>query len=179
MPNSLPFPIRVAAGLVSAGIETFRRLPEDLPAMGVELAGTVTKMALRVRQQITDLAIRGDELLEPDQEPMDRPSWARFDDDAPVAAGTEEVPLDQRVDVAASTAADPGPMTPGGSDGQGRSPALPGYDGMTLAQVRGHLRRLALGDVQSLLRHEQTGENRPAFVTMLTNRISTLEHQAR
>lgn len=180
MPNTLPFPIRVAAGLVSAGIETFRRLPADLPAMGVELAGTVTKVALRVRQEITDLAIRGDELLEPTQEPVERPSWARFDDDAPVGAGAEEVPFDQHIDVVTPRAADTGPTsTPEPSDILRRSPALPGYDGMTLAQVRGHLRRLAVGDVQSLLRYEQTAENRPAFVTMLTNRISTLEHQAR
>ena len=279
MPNSLPFPIRVAAGLVSAGLETFRRLPGDLPAMGVEVAGAVTKVALRVRQQITDLAIRGDELLEPTLEPVERPSWAQFDDEAPAdtgvrggatargdaggatagggavptggavppgadaagdavhagGGGIQDVPLDQHAgQVAPAVTApadavpvDPGPararrarVRPAGAqavnssavgaeftdaplpadadasasasasaasqhsaseriDALGRSPALPGYDGMTLAQVRGHLRRLALGDVQSLLRHELSGGNRPAFVTMLTNRISTLEQHAR
>ncbi len=55
--------------------------------------------------------------------------------------------------------------------------ALPDYDRMTLAQVRGYLRGLSAQEVQSLLDHEQSGENRAPFLTLLSNRLVTLEHQ--
>jgi len=55
--------------------------------------------------------------------------------------------------------------------------ALPDYDRMTLAQVRGYLRSLSAQEVQTLLDHEQSGENRAPFLTLLSNRLVTLEHQ--
>jgi len=55
--------------------------------------------------------------------------------------------------------------------------ALPDYDRMTLAQVRGYLRSLSVQEVQSLLDHEQSGENRAPFLTLLSNRLITMEHQ--
>ena len=55
--------------------------------------------------------------------------------------------------------------------------ALPDYDRMTLAQVRGYLRGLSVQEVQSLLDHEQSGENRAPFLTLLSNRLITMEHQ--
>ncbi len=55
--------------------------------------------------------------------------------------------------------------------------ALPDYDRMTLAQVRGYLRSLSAAEVASLLSHEQTGENRAPFLTLLSNRLVTLEHR--
>ena len=56
--------------------------------------------------------------------------------------------------------------------------ALPGYDRMTLAQVRGRLRGLSPGSVADLLSYEQAGAARAPFLTLLTNRMSTLEHEA-
>lgn len=196
MPNSLPFPIRVAAGLVAAGIQTVRRIPEDLPGMGVELAGRVTKATLQLRQQITDLAIRGDELLQSGDEPQEHPAWARFDDEQP----TTEQPADEQPKAeqltaeqvsAESTTADEstnpkprfeaptGPTSNTAEPTDTASELLPGYPGMTMAQVRGHFRTLSAADIRGLLERETNGENRPSFVTMLTNRISTLEHDAR
>jgi hypothetical protein len=59
------------------------------------------------------------------------------------------------------------------------SPAvLPGYDSMTLAQVRGHLRELTAADVGALLALEQAGANRAPFLTLLSNRLVTLDSQA-
>jgi hypothetical protein len=55
--------------------------------------------------------------------------------------------------------------------------ALPGYDRMTLAQVRGHLRELTSADVTELLRYEQSGDNRAPFLTLLSNRLVTLDAQ--
>ena len=56
-------------------------------------------------------------------------------------------------------------------------PALPGYQRMTLAQVRGHLRELNVGDVTALLQYEQSGDNRAPFLTLLSNRLVTLDAQ--
>ena len=53
--------------------------------------------------------------------------------------------------------------------------ALPDYDRMTLAQVRGHLRELSSDDVAELLRYEQDGDARPPFLTLLSNRLVTLD----
>ena len=55
--------------------------------------------------------------------------------------------------------------------------ALPGYNAMTLAQVRGHLRELSADEVGALLRYEQSGDNRAPFLTLLSNRLVTLDAQ--
>ena len=55
--------------------------------------------------------------------------------------------------------------------------ALPDYDQMTLAQVRGHLRELSSDEVSALLRYEQDGDARPPFLTLLSNRLVTLDAQ--
>lgn len=51
---------------------------------------------------------------------------------------------------------------------------LPGYTGMTIPQLRGHLRRLGVDDLRSLLQWEISHSNRPPYVTMLGNRIVTV-----
>ena len=56
-------------------------------------------------------------------------------------------------------------------------PALPGYDRMTLAQVRGHLRELTADDISALLQYERDGEERAPFLTLLSNRLVTLDAQ--
>jgi len=70
----------------------------------------------------------------------------------------------------AATAAEPG------DDGPAPS-ALPEYDEMSLAQLRARLRGLSLPQLTALLEYEQGHQNRPAFVTMLSNRISTVRSQ--
>ena len=55
--------------------------------------------------------------------------------------------------------------------------ALPGYETMTIAQLRGKLRALDVGQLTELLAWESAHADRPAFVTMLTNRIATLTAQ--
>lgn len=190
MPNSLPFPLRVAAGLVSTGLNTLRRFPEDLPAIGVEIAGAVTKASLQVRQQFVELALRGDELLRSGGEPEEHPAWAQFDDEgpdlsAPMAASRKSAP-----DAAAKTsddspagagaATDAGAAADAPADADAGTAAdgdalLPGYDSMTLAQVRGRLRHLTVEQVRRLLEHEKAGGNRPAMLTLLGNRVITLQ----
>jgi hypothetical protein len=79
----LPFPVRIAAGLVAIAVEQAR----DLPRLIIEFPVTAVSQALqaprRVQQKITELAIKGDRLLNtlyPDDE---RPSSATFGEDAP------------------------------------------------------------------------------------------------
>lgn len=52
--------------------------------------------------------------------------------------------------------------------------ALPEYPGLTIPQLRAKLRTLKPADLQALLEWEQAHEARPPFVTMLTNRITTV-----
>jgi hypothetical protein len=52
--------------------------------------------------------------------------------------------------------------------------ALPEYDELSLAQLRGKLRRLSLPQLAELLEYEHSHQDRPAFLTLLSNRISTV-----
>lgn len=210
MSPSLPFPLRVVAGLVAHGVETARRIPGDLPGLGVEIVGNAAKVAMVVRNELTDLAVRGDELLAGRTETEDNPSWATFDDDhAPAVAGTSTDSDSDDWGSGTESTADTGTEgTTGGADGStaddDQTPVhpltedelaadtaasssahlaaaevvLPGWTMLTVAQLRGHLGHLSAADVRVLLRNEEDGANRPAFVTLLTNRISTLEHAA-
>ena len=49
---------------------------------------------------------------------------------------------------------------------------------MTIAQLRGKLRTLSVDEVTELLEWETAHGNRPPFVTMLSNRIATLNAQS-
>ena len=272
MAITLPLPLRVAAGIVATGIQLVRSLPEEIPALPVTVVGNAMRLSMRVQQEITTLATRGDELLGGllGGQIEENPAWATFDEDKeppasstpaqmartaravprsadvtaatpPGAAGPEAEPraaskppptrraplrtpeatalsdtdttaTEAAAEVAdvvveAATHAAPEPTV---ADGQpestaasartspadasgGRSPdgaveqslpaeddgpaALPGYDRMTLAQVRGHLRDLTADDVSALLAYEQSGDNRAPFLTLLSNRLVTLGAQ--
>ena len=79
-----------------------------------------------------------------------------------------------------SIADEPAPQSgPAGDAAAGTAgPAvLPGYEEMTLAQVRGHLRELSADDVTVLLDYERSGGNRAPFLTLLSNRLVTLDAQ--
>jgi len=52
--------------------------------------------------------------------------------------------------------------------------ALPEYPRLSIPQLRAKLRTLSLGDLRVLLAWEQAHEARPPFVTMLSNRITTV-----
>lgn len=56
-------------------------------------------------------------------------------------------------------------------------PALPEYDEFSLAQLRAKLRTLSLSELTELLEYEHVHQDRAAFVTMLSNRISTVRSQ--
>ncbi|MFC5993913.1 lipid droplet-associated protein [Pseudonocardia hispaniensis] len=51
---------------------------------------------------------------------------------------------------------------------------MPGYPQLSIPQLRGRLRQLSVEDLRLLLDWEIRHENRPPFVTMLSNRIATI-----
>jgi hypothetical protein len=79
-------------------------------------------------------------------------------------------------DVASALTSRPAAAAEPGDDSSAPS-ALPEYDEMSLAQLRAKLRGLSLPQLTELLEYEQGHQARPAFVTMLSNRISTVRSQ--
>lgn len=79
--KSLPFPLRVAAGLAVATAERVRELPRQLTGLPVTVASQVLQASMRLQQHITELAIRGDDALANLRPVEDSPSWATFDED--------------------------------------------------------------------------------------------------
>ena len=60
MAITLPFPVRVAVGILATGIDRVRSLPEDIPAIPVALVGNALKLSMKLQQEIATLATRGD-----------------------------------------------------------------------------------------------------------------------
>lgn len=68
-----------------------------------------------------------------------------------------------------------GTVGPGGLDGYlAVEPPVPGYDDLSIPQLRGRLRALSLEQVEALVGYERTHRARPPYLTMLENRITTL-----
>jgi hypothetical protein len=55
---------------------------------------------------------------------------------------------------------------------------IDGYDGFSIAQLRGRLRGYQLSTVQDLLAYEQATRSREPYLRMLRNRLEKLEQQA-
>jgi hypothetical protein len=79
--KSLPLPIRVAAGLAVTAVEQARTLPAKIAGLPVTVASQALQASMRVQQQVTELAIRGDEVLASLRPVEDTPEWATFDED--------------------------------------------------------------------------------------------------
>jgi hypothetical protein len=79
--RSLPLPLRVAAGLAAAAVEQARELPTKIAGLPVTVASQALQMSMRVQQHVTELAIKGDEVLAGLRPVEATPSWATFDED--------------------------------------------------------------------------------------------------
>ncbi|WP_027943005.1 lipid droplet-associated protein [Amycolatopsis taiwanensis] len=190
----LPLPLRVAAGLAMTVVEHARDLPKQLLGLPVTVLSQVLQCSMRVQQQLTELAIKGDEALSTFRPVEETPSWATFDEDlqpAPSDNGrrTEPVP-DQRdpweqeeralaedhtegeFDSTAATADEVAESTP---EAVLAPVGLANYDELTLPQLRARLRRFSLAELEELLAYERTHANRPSFVGMLTRRIGNVQ----
>ncbi|MCK2237139.1 MULTISPECIES: lipid droplet-associated protein [unclassified Crossiella] len=208
----LPLPVRVAAGLAAAAVEQARKLPRSLAGLPVTVASTAMQLSMRAQQHVTELAIKGDEILATLRPAEETPEWATFDEDldappAPPAVAERlpgrkkagEVTVEESDAPAANGAARPsgrkkaGEVTATGeverlpgrpkagevsaaaepSDVDGPA-GVPGYDDLSLAQVRARLRWLSVDQLEELLAYELTGRGREEFVRMLTRRIATV-----
>ncbi|WP_067892994.1 lipid droplet-associated protein [Nocardia vaccinii] len=155
----------------------------------------VTSLALKGDQVFDQLTNR----------PEEQPAWATFDEDEddsePVFTSAREASL-SRFDLYASpeTVSDvPAPVeepgapesaqpeaqtaatSSGDEQGSGDEVVEPeiaaryDYLTMTLAQLRARLRMFTVEDLTALLEYERRTRDRAAFVTMLTNRIATVQ----
>lgn len=175
--RSFPLPIRVAAGLASTAVEQTRRLPDCLIGLPVTVTSQALQLTMRVQQQVTELAIKGDDLLAELRQTEQQPGWARFDEDEPAEraqppASFSQRPTGETVGAAPASGSETPSTARTGEDDV--SDLLPGYEDMTLPQLRGKLRRLSLSDLNRLLRYERGHSRRPDFLQMLSNRISNL-----
>jgi hypothetical protein len=193
--SPLPLPVRVAAGLLASAVEQARELPRLVVELPVTAVSQALQASMRVQQKVTELAIKGDQALSTLRSAEERPSWATFDDEDETAASgngaaavTElrpharpepDPPTDTAVETAAATTAaaaegdTPERTAPAQPEAAGPN-ALPGYQELTIPQLRGRLRHLTADDLRALLAWETTHDNRAPYVTMLTNRITTV-----
>ncbi|HVV20991.1 MAG TPA: lipid droplet-associated protein [Pseudonocardiaceae bacterium] len=196
----LPLPVRVAAGLAVTAVDRARHLPEKLAELPVTMVSQALQLSMRVQQQVTELAIKGDDALSTLRPAEESPEWATFDEDA--AEGDYDASADanstrSRFDAAADegTDADAGTEVTDDHSGDpwaaeeqamvhelhhddaGGPAALPDYPELTLPQVRARMRRLDVDQLTELVEFERAHGDRPAFVGMLTRRIGTLRDQ--
>jgi hypothetical protein len=79
----LPFPVRIAAGLVATAVEQARDLPRLVVEFPVTAVSQALQASMRVQQKVTELAIKGDRVLGGLRPVEETPSWATFDEDEP------------------------------------------------------------------------------------------------
>lgn len=187
--NPLPLPVRLAAGLVVTAVESARDLPRLVVEFPVTAVSQALQVSMRVQQKVTELAIKGDRALGVLRPVEEKPSWATFDDEEPPhrnGASTvttlrrqpaRRIPVD-RPDGAVS---DDVGRDASDRDVEGGAPdadaVLPGYPDMTIPQLRARLRTLSVEELRELLAWETAHGDRPPFVTMLTNRITTVTEE--
>jgi hypothetical protein len=102
--------------------------------------------------------------------PIDDPAAEKLADRAPRTTAAD---VAARSTAAAASPEPPAEVGTGSDDATGPN-LLPGYREMTIPQLRARLRKLSEPDLRALLAWEVAHDNRPAFVTMLTNRITTV-----
>jgi hypothetical protein len=83
MPTPIPQPLRAAAGLAAAAVDSARRLPRQLVGLPVLAVSTALQASLKAQQRYAELVARGDQLIGALRgQGEDAPPWARFDDEA-------------------------------------------------------------------------------------------------
>ncbi|MFD4431518.1 lipid droplet-associated protein [Nocardia sp. NPDC058497] len=198
-----PFVARVAAGAAVYAIEETRRLPVAAVNFPITAISRVLQTTMHVQQFVTSLALKGDLVFERlGSTPQEQPEWATFDEDiapAPAVATnghasrfdlyTEEHPAEQTngkavpaslllLENEAVESAEEPAAEPESEEVQAPEVAIRyDYPAMTLAQLRARLRMLTVEELAQLLAFEQQTRARAPFVTMLTNRIATVQAQ--
>lgn len=160
----LPLPVRVAAGLAATALEQARKLPQQLAGLPVTVVSEALQLSMRVQQHVTELAIKGDDVLSGLRPVEDEPEWATFDEDEPDTIEDDTDDGDPWAEEERALA-------------QEAPEALPNYDDLSIAQLRARLRNLTIEDLEELLTYEQAHAARPEFVGMLNRRITTVRSQ--
>ena len=188
----LPLPVRVAAGLAVTAVDRARHLPEKLAELPVTMVSQALQLSMRLQQQMTELAIKGDDVLSTLRPVEESPAWATFDEDTTVndasngRNGTRSRFETTQLDDTEEPSHEPAdPWAAEESviqrelDNESDEPpsALPAYPDVTLPQLRARMRRLTVDELSELLDYERAHEDRPQFVGMLTRRIGTLRDQ--
>jgi hypothetical protein len=190
----VPLPLRVAVGLMATAVEQAFKLPEQLAELPLTAASRVVQAGMRVQQRITELAIKGDEVFSLLRPVEDTPPWATFDEDGepPPPAATPSPDSAEGTDSAGKarngshvvphrgTEIDEADMPVADAEANAANTTLAllaEYDEMSLSQLRPKLRGFSLAQLEELLAHEQTYLNRAAFITLLSNRISSVRSQ--
>ncbi|MGY0501422.1 lipid droplet-associated protein [Nocardia sp. FBN12] len=189
-----PFLARVAAGAAVYALEETRRLPVAAVNFPITALSRVLQTTMHVQQFVTSLALKGDGVFERlGSAPAEQPEWATFDEDIAPAPATnghasrfdlfEEAPQTNGKAVPASLllletedeVIEPA-EEPAAEEVVAPEVAIRyDYPAMTLAQLRARLRMLTLEELGQLLAFEQQTRARAPFVTMLTNRIATVQ----
>lgn len=167
----LPLTVRLAAGLAVTAVEQARKLPGQLAGLPVTVVSEALQLSMRLQQRVTELAIKGDDVLSVLRPVEQEPEWATFDEDEGVAAPPTTADTDLDADADDPWAVEEQALA-------AEPPAvLPNYDELSLAQLRARLRILTAEDLEELLAHERTHAARPEFTGMLTRRIANLKNQ--
>lgn len=187
--NALPLPLRIAAGLAVTAVERARDLPTRLAGLPVTVASQALQLSMRVQQQVTELAIKGDEALSVLRPVEQTPEWATFDEDEdlPESFGkANDSPFDRAGafegfgaddDEQDDEDGDPWKQEEQAIAEEVPPPPIDGYDDLSLPQLRARLRTFTPDQLTDLLTYERANAARPAFIGMLTRRIATVRDQ--
>ncbi|MEU4807832.1 lipid droplet-associated protein [Nocardia fluminea] len=191
-----PFLARVAAGAAVYALEETRRLPVAAVNFPITALSRVLQTTMHLQQFVTSLALKGDGVFERlGSAPAEQPEWATFDEDlepapnghtsrfdlfeAPEAPQTngKVVPASLLLLETEDEVIEPA-EEPAAEEVVAPEVAIRyDYPAMTLAQLRARLRMLTVEELAQLLDFEQRTRARAPFVTMLTNRIATVQAQ--
>ncbi|MFF2084619.1 lipid droplet-associated protein [Nocardia sp. NPDC058176] len=198
-----PFVARVAAGAAVYALEETRRLPVAAVNFPITALSRVLQTTMHLQQFVTSLALKGDVVFERlGSAPQEQPEWATFDEDIePAPAATNghtsrfdlfaepapgestngrAVPASLLVLETESEVIEPAPVEEPAVEAlaEVEAPEVAiryDYPTMTLAQLRARLRMLTVEELGQLLAFEEATRARAPFVTMLTNRIATVQ----
>lgn len=160
-----PFPVRLAAGIAATAAERAKDLPRDVAGLPITLVSQALQAGMRVQQQMTDLVIKGDEVLAAVRPQEETPEWARFDEDADDAPSNGQSKFDQAGDHSERPAGWFNPR-------YGAPTWLPDYDTLSVEELDGRLGALKADQLAELLVYERSGRNREAYTDLLTRRIT-------
>ncbi|MFN2626249.1 MAG: hypothetical protein ABR520_09230 [Mycobacteriales bacterium] len=166
--SKLPGPVRAGVGLVGAGVEQARKVPERVAALPTNAVMKTLSSLSAARQGYDELAERGEQTVD---RLLDLVGLSDGDnkaaEDAAVSAVTDPFDLAEPL---AETVAD---AVPGASLSHDALP-LADYDHLTLGQLRSRLRQLDVAQLVQLRDYERTHADRLPIVTLFDNRITKL-----